>query len=98
MVFDEVDVGVGGAVAEVVGRLLRAMSAASQVICVTHLPQVAAQGQHHLRVSKTADRDQARANLARLAEDDKVEEIARMLGGIDITEKTRAAAREMLAG
>jgi DNA repair protein RecN (Recombination protein N) len=96
MVFDEVDVGIGGAVAEVVGRLLRAMAAASQVICVTHLPQVAAQGQHHLRVSKTADRDQSLARVTRLKEDDKVEEIARMLGGIDITAKTRAAAREML--
>ena len=97
MVFDEVDVGIGGAVAEVVGRLLRAMASASQVLCVTHLPQVAAQGEHHLRVSKTADRDQALATLARLDSDDKVEEIARMLGGIDITAKTREAAREMLS-
>ena len=97
MVFDEVDVGIGGAVAEVVGRLLQAMSTACQVLCVTHLPQVAAQGDHHLRVSKTADREQSLATLSRLEEDDKVEEIARMLGGIDITAKTRAAAREMLA-
>jgi DNA repair protein RecN (Recombination protein N) len=97
MIFDEVDVGIGGAVAEVVGRLLRAMSASSQVICVTHLAQVAAQGQHHLRVSKTADKSGARAALARLAEQEKVEEVARMLGGIEITETTRDAAREMLA-
>ena len=97
MVFDEVDVGVGGAVAEVVGRLLRALAAASQVLCVTHLPQVAAQGHHHLRVSKTTEKEQALAQLARLDAGDKVEEIARMLGGIDITDKTRAAAREMLA-
>jgi DNA repair protein RecN (Recombination protein N) len=96
MVFDEVDVGIGGAVAEVVGRLLSAMSAASQVICVTHLPQVAAQGHHHLRVTKTAERDQTRATLSRLDENAKVEEIARMLGGIEITDKTRDAAREML--
>lgn len=96
MVFDEVDVGIGGAVAEVVGRLLRAMAAASQVICVTHLPQVAAQGQHHLRVTKSADREQALASLAQLDEGNRVEEIARMLGGIDITETTREAAREML--
>jgi DNA repair protein RecN (Recombination protein N) len=98
MVFDEVDVGIGGAVAEVVGRLLRAMAAASQVICVTHLPQVAAQGHQHLRVSKSSDKARARADLARLDDADKVEEIARMLGGIDITETTRDAAREMLAG
>ncbi len=96
MVFDEVDVGIGGAVAEVVGRLLRALSAASQIICVTHLPQVAAQGQQHLQVSKSADREQALASLSRLDDSAKVEEIARMLGGIDITEKTREAAREML--
>ncbi len=97
MIFDEVDVGIGGAVAEVVGRLLRALAAASQVICVTHLPQVAAQGQQHLRVSKSSDKKAARADLSRLDDSDKVEEIARMLGGIDITEKTRDAAREMLA-
>ena len=97
MVFDEVDVGIGGAVAEVVGRLLQALSAASQIICVTHLPQVAAQGHSHLRVSKTADKDKALAALSRLDEQKRVEEIARMLGGIDITEKTREAAREMLS-
>ena len=96
MVFDEVDVGIGGAVAEVVGRLLRAMASASQVLCVTHLPQVAAQGHHHLRVSKSAGKAEALASLAQLQESDKVEEIARMLGGIDVTDKTRAAAREML--
>jgi DNA repair protein RecN (Recombination protein N) len=96
MVFDEVDVGIGGAVAEVVGRLLRAMAAASQVICVTHLPQVAAQGQHHLQVTKSASKKQALASLSRLDDSHRVEEIARMLGGIDITEKTRDAAREML--
>ena len=97
MVFDEVDVGIGGAVAEVVGQLLRAMASASQVLCVTHLPQVAAQGHQHLQVAKTADREQAWASLSQLKADGRVEEIARMLGGIDITEKTRAAAREMLA-
>lgn len=97
MVFDEVDVGIGGAVAEVVGQLLRAMASASQVLCVTHLPQVAAQGHQHLQVAKTANREQALASLNRLEAKGRVEEIARMLGGIDITEKTRAAAKEMLA-
>jgi DNA repair protein RecN (Recombination protein N) len=97
MVFDEVDVGIGGAVAEVVGQLLRAMASASQVLCVTHLPQVAAQGHQHLQVAKTANREQALASLNRLEARGRVEEIARMLGGIDITEKTRAAAKEMLA-
>jgi len=97
MVFDEVDVGIGGAVAEVVGRLLRDMARNCQVICVTHLPQVAAQGEHHLQVSKSSDKKAASAALATLDETQKVEEIARMLGGIDITDKTRDAAREMLA-
>jgi DNA repair protein RecN (Recombination protein N) len=97
MVFDEVDVGIGGAVAEVVGLLLRAMANTSQILCVTHLPQVAAQGHQHLQVAKTANREQALASLSQLKARGRVEEIARMLGGIDITEKTRAAAREMLA-
>jgi len=97
MVFDEVDVGIGGAVAEVVGRLLRAVAARAQVLCVTHLPQVASQGHHHLRVARTAAEEQSLATLARLDNKERVEEIARMLGGIDITGKTRAAAREMLS-
>ncbi len=97
MVFDEVDVGIGGAVAEVVGRLLNAMASKCQVMCVTHLPQVAAQGHQHLRVSKTAEKDNASASLATLEDSGKVEEIARMLGGIDITDKTREAAKEMLS-
>jgi DNA repair protein RecN (Recombination protein N) len=97
MIFDEVDVGIGGAVAEVVGRLLRDLASSCQVLCVTHLPQVAAQGHQHLRVSKTADKKQAQADLQQLKAKERVEEIARMLGGIDITDKTRAAAREMLA-
>lgn len=96
MVFDEVDVGIGGAVAEVVGKLLRSMADASQILCVTHLPQVAAQGQQHLQVAKSADKDYAQAQLTQLKKKQRVEEIARMLGGIDITDKTRAAAREML--
>ncbi len=98
MVFDEVDVGVGGAVAEVVGRLLRELSARSQVLCVTHLPQVAAQGQTHLQVSKQAQDDAVHTRLARLENEDKVREIARMLGGVKITRQTLAHAREMLEG
>ena len=97
MVFDEVDVGIGGAVAEVVGRLLRSLAESSQVLCVTHLPQVASQGHQHLQVAKQADDKASLASLSRLKESERVEEIARMLGGIDITDKTRAAAKEMLA-
>jgi DNA repair protein RecN (Recombination protein N) len=96
MVFDEVDVGIGGAVAEVVGRLLRDLSSRSQVLCVTHLPQVAAQGHHHLRVSKQVAKDSVQTSLTQLRADEKVEEIARMLGGVKITDQTLAHAREML--
>jgi DNA repair protein RecN (Recombination protein N) len=97
MVFDEVDVGIGGAVAEVVGRLLRHLSEAAQVLCVTHLPQVAAQGNRHLKVSKTSDSEQSLTRLDELSADQKIKEIARMLGGIDISKQAVAHATEMLA-
>jgi DNA repair protein RecN (Recombination protein N) len=97
MVFDEVDVGIGGAVAEVVGRLLRSLAAQAQVLCVTHLPQVAAQGHQHLQVSKSSDKTSVETRLDRLEEEQKVAEIARMLGGVKITDQTLAHAREMLA-
>ena len=97
MVFDEVDVGIGGAVAEVVGRLLRKLAEEAQVLCVTHLPQVAARGEHHLQVSKTGDQTSVQTRMQRLGEEDKVKEIARMLGGVKITDQTLAHAREMLA-
>ena len=96
MVFDEVDVGIGGAVAEVVGKLLRTLAGQAQVLCVTHLPQVAAQGQHHLRVSKHIDGKSVQTSMAQLQPEEKVEEIARMLGGVKITAQTLAHAREML--
>ena len=96
MVFDEVDVGIGGAVAEVVGKLLRTLAERAQVLCVTHLPQVAAQGHQHLQVSKSSDKTSVETHLYRLQEEDKVQEIARMLGGVKITEQTLAHAREML--
>jgi DNA repair protein RecN (Recombination protein N) len=96
MVFDEVDVGVGGAVAEVVGRLLRDLSGQAQVLCVTHLPQVAAQGHHHLQVAKRSDEHTVETRLSRLQGEEKVREIARMLGGLRITAQTLAHAREML--
>ncbi|MDX1734150.1 MAG: DNA repair protein RecN [Halioglobus sp.] len=97
MVFDEVDVGIGGAVAEVVGKLLRELAGEAQVLCVTHLPQVAAQGHQHLQVSKTSDEASVETRLARLQGDDKVQEIARMLGGVKITKQTLAHAKEMLS-
>jgi DNA repair protein RecN (Recombination protein N) len=96
MVFDEVDAGIGGAVAEIVGRELRALGTTAQVLCVTHLAQVAAQGHQHLRVSKQTDGRNTRTSVTVLEQEARVEEIARMLGGVEITPRTRAHALEML--
>jgi DNA repair protein RecN (Recombination protein N) len=97
MVFDEVDSGVGGAVAEIVGRELALLGASAQVLCVTHLPQVAALGNRHLQVSKLTDGSSTRTQVLPLEAGARVEEIARMLGGVSITDKARAHAAEMLA-
>lgn len=98
MVFDEVDSGVGGRVAEMVGRRLREVAANRQVLCVTHLPQVASLADQHFRISKVSDGKATRTNLAVLGKDERIEELARMLGGVDITQKTIDHAAEMLAG
>jgi len=96
MIFDEVDVGIGGGVAEVVGQLLKALGATRQVLVITHLPQVAAQGQHHLRVSKSSAGGSTLSRIEPLDAIERIEEIARMLGGMEITETTRRHAAEML--
>ena len=98
LVFDEVDVGIGGGVAEIVGRLLRRLGQARQVLCVTHLPQVAAQAHQQLRVRKRAFDGQTYTEIQPLAEPQRIDEIARMLGGTEITATTRAHAQEMLMG
>ncbi|MEO0420968.1 MAG: DNA repair protein RecN [Pseudomonadota bacterium] len=95
LVFDEVDTGVGGGVAEIVGRCLRQLGGSHQVLCVTHLPQVASQAHHHLRVTKRVKGGQTSTRLETLAHDEAVDELARMLGGVEITATTRAHAREM---
>lgn len=97
LVFDEVDVGIGGATADVVGNLLRQLGEKGQVICVTHLAQVASKGHQHLQVSKTASKTSAESTLVALDGDAKVEEIARMLGGAKVTEQSLAHAREILS-
>ncbi len=97
MVFDEVDSGIGGAVAEVVGQKLRHLGAQRQVLCVTHLPQVAAQAHAHLRVVKSSDGEQTQIAIESLNGTSRRDEIARMLGGIEITRETLAHARQMLA-
>lgn len=96
LIFDEVDSGVGGAVAEVVGKLLRELGERHQVLCVTHLPQVAACGMAHFRVSKAQDQGATRSTIEALPAEARIEEIARMLGGIKITSTTREHAREIL--
>lgn len=97
LIFDEVDTGIGGGVAETVGRALRTLGAKHQVLAVTHLPQVAACGEHHWQVAKHSDGEQTVSEIKVLDESLRVEELARMLGGEKITETTRTHAREMLA-
>lgn len=96
LIFDEVDAGIGGRVAEMVGKMLRALGKRHQVLCVTHLPQVAASADHQWQVSKTAKNGAVTSRVAPLDREQRVEEIARMLGGIKITETTRKHAAEML--
>ena len=97
LIFDEVDVGVGGSVAELVGQKLRALgSSTRQVLCVTHLPQVAALGHHHLQVSKHAEGKSTRTGIHQLLDESRILEIARMLGGLELTDQTVAHAREMV--
>ena len=96
LIFDEVDAGIGGAVAETVGRLLRRLGERAQVLCVTHLPQVAAQAHHHLRVSKRVAEGRTRTDLTALDAEATRDEIARMLGGAKLTRRSRQHAQEML--
>jgi DNA repair protein RecN (Recombination protein N) len=96
LIFDEVDAGIGGAVAETVGKLLRQLGESHQILCVTHLPQVAAQGNQHFKVSKSQSGDKTLSQLNVLSRNERVEEIARMLGGATITDTTRRHARELL--
>jgi DNA repair protein RecN (Recombination protein N) len=96
LIFDEVDVGIGGAIAEVVGRMLRMLGERAQILCVTHQPQVASQGHQHLFVSKKADAITTHTQINELNKEARVQEVARMLGGIDITKRSIDHAREML--
>ncbi|RMF20018.1 MAG: DNA repair protein RecN [Gammaproteobacteria bacterium] len=98
LVFDEVDVGIGGATAEIVGRLLRELAGHVQILVVTHQPQVASQGHHHLHVSKGETERGVTSMVRTLDTDERVLEVARMLGGVQLTDSTLAHAREMVAG
>jgi DNA repair protein RecN (Recombination protein N) len=95
-VFDEVDAGIGGRVADIVGRKLRELSTARQVLCVTHLPQVASHGEAHYRVVKHVSGKTSRTEVRRLSSRERVEELSRMLGGVEVTARTRAHAEEMI--
>ncbi|SSY80346.1 DNA repair protein RecN [Alysiella crassa] len=96
LIFDEVDTGIGGGVAETVGRALRSLGGKHQVLAVTHLPQVAACGEHHWQVAKHSDGEQTVSEIKVLDSDSRVDELARMLGGEKITDTTRSHARELL--
>lgn len=96
LIFDEVDTGIGGAVAEVVGKLLRRLGQSRQVLCVTHLPQVAACGHNQWRVEKHTHDGVTTSHLRQLSDSERVDEIARMLGGLTVSDATRQAAREMI--
>jgi len=95
-IFDEVDTGVGGATAEAIGRKLKAVSKSRQALCITHLPQIAALGNHHFRVEKLVEGERTFSRVVPLDADARIEELARMLGGTRITETTRANAAELL--
>jgi DNA repair protein RecN (Recombination protein N) len=97
LVFDEVDVGIGGGIAEIVGSHLRNLAKTQQVICITHLPQVAAQAHQQLQVQKQHSANSAHIEISELNKTERIEEIARMLGGVTLTEKTRIHAEEMLS-
>ena len=97
LIFDEVDVGIGGATAEIVGDLLRALGQKGQVVCVTHQPQVASKAHQHLLVSKRSQKGSTDSEVKILSSDEKIHEVARMLGGIKLTKQTLAHAEEMLA-
>ena len=96
MIFDEVDAGVGGGVAEMVGLKLRELGETRQVFCVTHLPQVASLADHHFRISKISDGKSTKTVVTHLGDEERIEELARMLGGVEITARTREHAAEML--
>lgn len=97
LVFDEVDVGISGAIAQVVGRLLRDLGQQGQILCITHLPQVASQGHQHLHINKTTSKNSTHTHINELNEQEKVVEIAKMLGGVELTDQSLANAKELLA-
>ena len=97
LIFDEVDVGIGGGIAEVVGEKMQTLGKQKQILSITHLAQVASHGHNHLFIKKHTQGDSTITEVTKLSNDERVEELARMLGGKDLTEQTRKHAQEMLA-
>lgn len=96
LVFDEVDAGLGGAAAEVIGEKLAQVAKTHQVICITHLPQIACFGRMHFLVSKSSDNDVTSAQVKVLSKTERIDEITRMMAGVEVTKRAREHAREML--
>ena len=96
LIFDEVDAGIGGAVAEMVGEKLKSLANFHQVLCITHLPQIAHFGKNHFRIQKRVSKGRTRTTITPLEGEDRVKELARMLGGVKITRKALEHAREMM--
>jgi DNA repair protein RecN (Recombination protein N) len=96
MIFDEIDTGISGITASIVGRKLQQIAKKHQIICITHLPQIAAFGAHNYRIAKESDDSNTYTTVMHLRPDEKVQEIARLLGGINITETTLQSAKELI--
>jgi DNA repair protein RecN (Recombination protein N) len=96
MIFDEVDAGISGGIAEIVGKLLNSLAEHRQIFCVTHLAQVASCGNNHLRVIKNTNKGETYTQVINLPEQERIDEIARMLAGKEITNESRANAAQML--
>ena len=96
LIFDEIDAGIGGAVAERVGKKLQSLGQRHQVFCITHLPQIAALGDAHFSVEKVVKQKRATTQVEQLANEERIDEIARMLGGTKITQAVKRTAKEML--
>ena len=96
MIFDEIDAGISGATAGVVGEKLRSISADHQIVCITHLPQIAALGDHHYRIEKISDEISAHTTVVPLSQEERIEELARLLSGTTVTDSARQQARELL--
>ena len=97
MIFDEIDTGISGIAASVVGRKLKEIASSHQIICITHLPQIAACGKHNYKIMKTSDETTTYTTVVPLTENEKIEEIARLLGGLNITESTLKSAEELIS-